>query len=57
MEVRRVVIVEEHHYHDAIEGGDCRQELEPKLASDRSFDQLAQYAVSDFDKYRRTWRG
>lgn len=45
MEERRVVIVEEHRYHDAIEGADRRQELEPKVASGQSFDQLAQYAV------------
>ena len=49
MEVRRVVIVEEHRYHDAIEGADRRQELESKAASGGSFDQLAGTAVFRFN--------
>jgi hypothetical protein len=48
MEVRRVVIVEEHRYHDAIEGADRRQELESKVASGQSVDQLAQDDLSSF---------
>lgn len=50
MEMRRVMIVEEHRYHDATEDADRRQELEVNVASGQCFGQLAQNAVSSLDR-------